>query len=122
LRAGEDAPATELEVEVADQERLGRIPATGRLRDGPVPLVDPLAEEPFEVLEVVGGLLLGRLIGEVVDARLEPSTVPADVEGVITAGFRGLVARADRGVPLLQGDVRAQEPDAVRRDLNPEIG
>src|SRR5262249_31165923 len=95
-------------------------PLAARLHLAMVALVEPIADQPLELLEVlarVGGgrALIERGLAEIV---LEPTAVPLDVgHGVVGAlrGRGGVGRRGGRG-PLLDGGLPAEEPEGLDAD------
>ena len=78
LRAAQDRLALGLHGEFADQEVAVVGPLAGGVDDCVLALVDPVADQPFQLLEaVVGAQVMGKLVA---DGGLKPLAVFLDVD------------------------------------------
>src|SRR5262249_28365654 len=97
----------DLDVEVAEQEATVLRPGAGRANHGVVALVDPFAEHPLEVEQLVVMVVVGRLIAY---ARVEPSAALAGVDHTVPVGnCRRLAPGGERRSALFDRDVRSKE-------------
>ena len=78
LRAGEDRLALGLHGEIADQKVAVVAPLAGGVDDCVLALVDPVADQPFQLFETVVGAQV--MVSLVADDGLEPLAVFLDVD------------------------------------------
>ena len=108
LGAGENRLALGLHGEFADQEIAVGAPLASGVDDCVLALVDPVSDQPFQLLEaVVGGQVVGVLVA---DGRLEPVAIVLDVDDREASDLRRPASgRGDGGLALLERRVGAEE-------------
>ena len=122
LRAAEDRLALGLHGEFADQEVAVVGPLAGGVDDCVLALVDPVPDQPFQLLEaVVGAQVMGELVA---DGGLEPLAVFLDVDDgeASDLGHRTGPGRRDGRPPLLECRVGAEEAQGVHLDRDRAAG
>jgi len=107
--------ALHLDGEGPDQEIAILRPSASDPDMGVRPLIDPLADHPFQLLEpVVRG---NQRVGFLADARDQPATIAPDQQGRVPARFGRPLGRRDHGAALGLDHVGTEELDRVGIDL-----